>query len=125
MHNFNIAAKGRNVVGSFSCKCNKGWENDGVTCPILLHNRWYYMSEHHSFKSEIDAILKCICHPVYVMRTESGVRCLDEEEYSSGIHGCSTTDHASILFDHSRECSSGFAGDGFICDNDNECHQFS
>ena len=29
-------------------------------------------------------------------------------------------DHASILFDHSRECNSGFAGDGFICENANE-----
>ena len=28
---------------------------------------------------------------------------------------------SSILSDHSRECNSGFAGNGFICDNVNEC----
>ena len=89
MHNCNMAAKCSNVIGSFSCECNEGWEGDGVTCQNIAETeRALFECPDNSFKSEIGDLLECICHPGYVMSTEPGVGCLDEDECSSGIHEC-------------------------------------
>ncbi|XP_022782822.1 uncharacterized protein LOC111323679 isoform X2 [Stylophora pistillata] len=68
---------------------------------------------------DIHGKLRCVC-PASWTRTESCER--DEDECSSGSHGCSADAYCNdTVGSFTCTCKAGFSGDGKECNNINEC----
>eukprot|EP00736_Rhodelphis_marinus_P004568 Rmarinus@m.29443 len=109
------------VVGSFECTCNTGYDGDGVSCSDVDECE----SGAHSCSTLATCVnspgsFVCTCNAGF---TGSGKICVDLDECDWGSHDCSSGAASCSNADGSFlcACNAGYDGDGVACGDLNEC----
>ncbi|PIK62035.1 putative fibrillin-1 [Apostichopus japonicus] len=102
-----------NVMGSYTCTCNVGYQGDGRNCTDL--NECNVSNDCDSICNNIEGTFFCSCEQGYSLNPNLPSQCLDIDECALSIdnctQGCNNTDG-------SYSC---YCYDGFILEGDVDC----
>nr|XP_034312980.1 fibrillin-2 isoform X1 [Crassostrea gigas]XP_034312992.1 fibrillin-2 isoform X1 [Crassostrea gigas] len=113
------------VVGSYKCSCNKGWEGNGFP---NCRDRNECIDGSHLCRGKASCVntlgsYECAC-PVGYRLTEDGRSCVDINECheeSDNCHSYATCTNTQGSFLCS--CNTGFEGSGVLCKDIDECYK--
>ncbi|PIK60711.1 putative fibrillin-1 [Apostichopus japonicus] len=111
----------QNIIGSYFCSCEEGWEGDGTIVQISMNASDVLWLSPKSLFENTNGSFICTCPDGYI---GDGVTCLDEDEcmtgeanYSSGVSECLNTVGSYIC-----RCLEGYEDVNGTCQDINECN---
>eukprot|EP00161_Ancyromonas_sigmoides_P023931 TRINITY_DN75_c0_g1_i4.p2 TRINITY_DN75_c0_g1~~TRINITY_DN75_c0_g1_i4.p2 ORF type:complete len:4802 (-),score=2623.75 TRINITY_DN75_c0_g1_i4:194-14599(-) len=118
-HNCPVNSQCENKVGTFACKCNKGYKGENCDdideCTDGTHNCAAVATCTNTAGS-----FTCQCPAGY---RGDGVTCTEIDECAEGTDNChdSRATCANTVGSFSCTCKTGYRGDGVTCDDIDEC----
>ena len=139
-HNCSINSKCLDLPGEYKCICETGWVGDGYNCTDVNEcelNTHSCCANEDCINTEGNYI--CACKPGWREKRNSTSRtldrctfnksliCVDIDECGEQKHNCSTYEGeanaicVNTIGGFQCSCSEGWQGDGFYCNDINEC----
>ncbi|KOB72761.1 Protein kinase C-binding protein NELL1 [Operophtera brumata] len=108
-----------NMSTKYTCKCNQGFQGDGLTCRDVDECQEAGNVDGHHCHSNTRCVnvvggYVCQCHPGYTRRDK--FNCVEVDECEGESHGC----HADAVCSNTPgsytcRCRDGYDGDGYTC----------
>jgi hypothetical protein len=118
--NCNTNAKCTNTNGSFTCSCNVGYVGDGVNCDVL--SSLSTMPTTKTSTSTILSTIKTTAKTQTMLSTTKTSTILSTIKTPTKTTVCSRCSHfAQCIGGTFCKCMPGYTGDGFTCNELNEC----
>jgi hypothetical protein len=113
-----------NLLGSFTCACNEGYNGDGLSCSDIDECKQMNLCQQTCTNTAGSYV--CSCNDSSVLNMQDNRTCKDINECVSGIHDCpATTVCKDYIGGYACDCLPGwqevYSEDTFMCQDQNEC----
>ena len=109
--NCHMNADCTDIIGSFECTCNRGFEGDGVNCTSMYMSlKMCYMNCNLMYNAASWVICIAVLQTLFCF-------CLDINECQlSSLNDCDgNADCIDTIGSYNCSCNPGYEGDGFNC----------
>eukprot|EP00961_Rhodomonas_salina_P155191 2090432-Rhodomonas_salina.2 len=124
-HNCDASAACSNVAGSFSCKCNTGFQGDGVLCTAVSECDGQHNCDVHARCITAGSSFTCLCNAGWLGGGEPGLPCVDHNECGMGVDNCNRANAtcSNTAGSFTCACNSGYTSTdgGVTCQDVDEC----
>eukprot|EP00123_Amoebidium_parasiticum_P017457 comp23860_c0_seq1/m.41749 comp23860_c0_seq1/g.41749 ORF comp23860_c0_seq1/g.41749 comp23860_c0_seq1/m.41749 type:complete len:1713 (-) comp23860_c0_seq1:397-5535(-) len=118
IHNCHASANCSNILGSFICFCNRGYQGNGLQCTDI-NECLYPVCDDKSVCVNTKGSFTCACNTGYLAINN---KCKDLDECESGKHTCTNgTICLNTIGSFTCKCGPGYQGQNGNCSNINEC----
>ncbi|GBP07047.1 Protein kinase C-binding protein NELL1 [Eumeta japonica] len=96
-----------NLNTKYTCKCNQGFQGDGLTCEGRDGRQ-------HPPVHQRSVVYVCQCLPGYARRDK--YNCIEVDECASSSHTChAAAECTNTPGSYTCQCRDGYSGDGYVC----------